>query len=262
MTHVTEEDFKRIYEEMHSTNITALPRGLEKVSYDEFGRKKSVCYSNGVEFPIVYFEDMQRERAESATASAAGERKRHRECFSDGFKAYGNAHFNSLANGFDTNAVAVTRSYVESFEQTGAAGGGLLLYGGPGVGKTHLAACACNALLVRHRCKMTTLQALEDDHYRIAAGLRRLLEYDLVVIDDFGTERTTEMGRSNTFTVFNRLVGDGRPFIVTTCLDPEKTMRLDKSRERVMGRIFQCCKLVEVSGPDRRLARMPAQMAD
>lgn len=226
---------------------------------DGSGRARAARYGNGVEFPIVWDDELAAGR-EGGPALRAEEAKRRRECFADGFRAYSRATFGSLPADFDANAAGIAKSYAESFGTVRETGGGLLLYGGSGTGKTHLAACVCNALLSRHRCKMTTLQALEDDHYRINASLRRLLESDLVVIDDLGSERTTETGKNNTFTVFSKLVGDGRPFIVTTCLDPARTLQLDQARKRAMGRVLQCCKAVEVAGPDRRLARMPGQM--
>ncbi len=244
--------------EAASRNTSREARGFELVA-DGGGRTRTARYGNGVEFPVVWDDELARER-ENGPALRAEEAKRRKECFADGFRAYSRATFGSLPADFDANAAGIARSYADGFGMARETGGGLLLFGTSGTGKTHLAACVCNALLSRHRCKMTTLQALEDDHYRINASLRRLLENDLVVIDDLGSERTTETGRNNTFTVFSKLVGDGRPFIVTTCLDPARTLQLDQARKRAMGRVLQCCKAVEVAGPDRRLARMPGQM--
>lgn len=254
------EEIERICGEMERSP-RPVPEPSEKIVYDERGRKKGVLYANGVEFPIVHFNDMCRERAAEGAQSPAAAQARRMDCFSDGFRSYANATFSGLPADFDANAIAVARSYAEGFDAALERGGGLLLFGREGVGKTHLAACVCNELLSRRRCKMTTLQALEDDHYRIGSSLRKLLENDLVVIDDLGAERATETGRANTFTVFNRLVGDGRPFIVTTCLDPAKTVQLDQARRRVMARVLQCCKVVEVAGPDRRVLQMPERMA-
>ena len=261
-------DLERVYrqftEEMKECKAVRT-RGAQAVktgcTLDERGREIAVCYDNGVEFPIVWADDLRQDRREREASSAHMVQARRKECFADGFRSYIGAMFSSLPADFDADAAAVARSYADGFDRAERRGGGLLICGPAGVGKTHLAACVCNALVETRRCKMTSIQALEDDHYRINASLRSLLENDLVVIDDFGSERDTGSGRANTFTVFNRLVGDGRPFIVTTALDPRKTAASDLSRKRAMSRVLECCKVVEISGADRRPQAMARRLS-
>ena len=142
-------------------------------------------------------------------------------------------------------------------------GRGTYLWGAPGTGKTHAAACAVRlAIEGMRRAELVTAQELLDgvkaryddpsavDVMRIARSLW------LLALDDLGAERRTEWSMSSIEDLIDYRLVSGLPTIITS------NFRLGELRDlwggvdgaRIASRIGGACERVHVDGPDRRLA--------
>lgn len=154
---------------------------------------------------------------------------------------------------------SVARKYVEHFSPMKERGKGLLLYGGVGTGKTYIAACIANALVDDEvSCRMTNFSRLANewmarDFEEKQRFLNSLNSYDLLVIDDLGSERSTEFMNEVVYSVIDARHKSRRPMIVTTNLSGDNLKHpADLHSERIFSRLFEMCIPVEVKGQDRR----------
>lgn len=159
----------------------------------------------------------------------------------------------------DPKASDVCRRYADNFGQMLKDGTGLILFGALGCGKTFLAGCIANALIDANRSVlMSTLPKLIDsmvENYAENRGyvIDKLAKFALVVLDDYGVERSSEFSLQNTYTVINERYRSGKPLIVTT----NKTMTELKDepnldRARINDRLMEMCLPVIVKGGSRR----------
>ncbi len=159
----------------------------------------------------------------------------------------------------DPGASTKARNYVKNFEAMLQTDTGLLMYGGLGSGKTYLAASIANALLEEGRnIMMTNITSLvakinanfgeERDYW-----LSKIARAHLLILDDFGVERTTEYAMEQAYEVVNARYKSGKPMIITTNLtmqEMQKETLLEK--KRVFDRVTEKCIPLRVQGESRR----------
>lgn len=160
-------------------------------------------------------------------------------------------------DGEDQRTTSIMKNYVENFDEFYAKGKGLLLYGKCGTGKTFAACEVASALIEKGRpCLVTniayivnTLSGFDDSKEYIDS----LNKFDLLVIDDFGTERRTEFMEEQLFSVIDARYRSGKPMIITTnlSLDEIKSPKTEGG-ERLFDRIIERCMPIEVNGVNRR----------
>lgn len=138
---------------------------------------------------------------------------------------------------------------------------GLLLAGGCGSGKTHLAAAIVNALIERgYRGVFLTsgryldsLKGAFGNAERMRAVQEEARRADLLVLDDLGAETISDWGKSELFALLNDRYEQMLPTVLTTNLTmKELTSRLG---ERTVSRIAEMTDGVRIAAPDRRLLR-------
>jgi len=122
-------------------------------------------------------------------------------------------------------------------------GGWLVLMGGYGCGKTHLAAAIANYAL--HDLNMAPIVAVVPDlldYLRTTFGPDTETSYDerfsafrgadLLILDDLGTENTTPWAREKLFQIINHRYNEQLPLVVTTNLHD-----FDRMDARVRSRL-------------------------
>lgn len=123
------------------------------------------------------------------------------------------------------------RAYAASFP---AVEGSLLLHGEPGLGKTYISACIAREVIekgcsVFYDTAVSAFSAFEvrqfsrytADGEAAAEKVRRMLDCDLMILDDLGTEVPTPVVQSALYTLINTRCSAGRPVIINTTLFPE-----------------------------------------
>lgn len=164
--------------------------------------------------------------------------------------------------------LAKAKKYVETWPDRKANNDGLLLWGGVGTGKTFFAACIANALIEEGVSVLMTnfskilnkLSGLySDDKNEFIASMMR---YSLLIIDDFGIERSTDYALEQVFNIIDERYKAMLPLIITTNLsiatlkDPE-----DTAHERIYDRVLSMCVPVSFQGNNHRLAETEQKLA-
>ena len=139
-----------------------------------------------------------------------------------------------------------------------AQGSGLLLWGKPGRGKSHLAVAVVLALLdqevpVHFITVPDFLSELRDGlRQNVAEGetIGRLATVPLLVLDDLGAEKDTAWTNEKLYQLINRRYQNLLPLVATTNSD---LSRLEQSLgAHTVSRLLEICLPLEVKGPDRR----------
>lgn len=160
------------------------------------------------------------------------------------------------------------QNYVDNFDSLRKTGKGLLLYGTVGTGKTFAACEVANALidkgfpvLVTSFPRLTnTIQWMFDGKQDYIDGLNR---FQLLVIDDLGTERNSEFMQEMIYNIIDSRYRSGLPFIITTNLTIDEIKKPgDIGRMRIYDRILERCFPIEVSGGSRRRKAVREGYAD
>lgn len=136
----------------------------------------------------------------------------------------------------------------------------LLFSGGPGLGKTFLSACIARAVADSgFSVVYDTAGQLFDDFEAVKFGgdqrdlTQKYLNCDLLIVDDLGTEMTTQFTQSVLYCVINDRLLQNRPMIVSTNLsDSALRQRYSPAiASRLLG-AFEICLFL---GQDIRLMR-------
>lgn len=149
--------------------------------------------------------------------------------------------------------------FVEGFPQTFA---NLLLYGDTGLGKTFLCNCIAKEILDKGH---TVLYLTAGEFCRLAedAQFRRrdeedeedpladLMEVDLLILDDLGTEFATVLTTSALFQVLNQRILTQRHTIISTNLSPERLR--DAYSDRILSRLVGSYDFLHFFGKDIRM---------
>ena len=138
----------------------------------------------------------------------------------------------------------------------------LLLYGATGLGKTFLSNCIAKELLDRGKTVLYTTSAqlfklVEDMRFgrkeSTNSYLNMILDVDLLIIDDLGTEFATVVTTSELFNFINtRLLGK-KSTIISTNLDPSDFE--EHYSDRITSRLFGEYVTLRFFGDDIRIAK-------
>lgn len=159
-------------------------------------------------------------------------------------------------NGMNPN-MRIAEKYAARWEEMKQQNVCAVFSGGVGCGKTYAAACIANALIDRGiPVLMSTSSRIIDKAMSFDAGydfIKEMREYDLIIIDDFGAERTTEYALQKLFDVIDARINQGKPMILTSNLTKADFSKpKDLTYERIFSRITGGCVVIPFAGDDLR----------
>ncbi len=141
--------------------------------------------------------------------------------------------------------------------------GGLLFVGKAGLGKTHLALAIADAVLqqgydVAYASAQSAFSKIEADHFQRNddSFLTNLLEADLLVLDDLGTEFVNAYTLSVLYQLINSRMLKGKSSIYTTNLNAERDF-VPRYTEKIASRLLGSTSLFHFFGEDIRLQLNP-----
>ena len=206
--------------------------------------------------------DCWRRRVAHTLLEAARIPRRYQKCDFSSFVSYENEQL--------LRALGSARSFAEQFPVVDR---GLLLIGPPGIGKTHIAVAtlrevvltkAVRGLYFDTRTLLSTIRSTFNPVTRSSEGdvLRRVMEAELLVLDDLGAERPTDWVEETMSLIVNTRYNERRPTIFTSNYeDVPDADDLDSLLVRVgfrmHSRLREMCEFLEYGGPDYREFEYP-----
>lgn len=174
-------------------------------------------------------------------------------------------------NGIDCRAkmeqnLSYCRDYAESFT---AASPSLFLLGKTGVGKTHVSLAIAKAVAERgytaaYGSLLNYLRIIEKEHFGRSENpetdtMQVLINTDLLVLDDLGSEFRTSFYESAVYNIINSRINLGLPTIISSNLS---TAELQKNyNDRIISRIFGVFNTLMFVGEDvRQIKRLRGEL--
>ena len=146
------------------------------------------------------------------------------------------------------------KKYVDNWEEMKRNHIGCLFWGPVGTGKSFIAGCIANELLKQEvMVKMTNFNTIIDDIFPLADKteyINALAAYQLLIIDDLGTENLTPFVISQLFHVINSRDLSRKTTIISTNLSPEELQ--STYTERISSRLMGQYTPIPVFGEDLR----------
>ncbi len=172
----------------------------------------------------------------------------------ENFEARGNKNAKFMTPQ-DVHSLQAAKEMAENFARNPQ--GWLLLEGGYGCGKTHLAAAIANfavsmgrpTLFITVPDLLDTLRfAFSDPETTFEARFEEVRNADLLVLDDFGTQNATAWAQEKLFQIMNYRYINKLPTVITT------NLMLDEIESRIRSRLQdeEFVKRVQISAPDFR----------
>jgi DNA replication protein DnaC len=162
----------------------------------------------------------------------------------------------------DRDYMAKLRDHCRRFADrvaTGAEVDSLLLMGDVGRGKTFLSSAVSNVVVAAKKpvvyftfaefLDLARLHRFDDDE-EYKEGIQRLLDSDLIVLDDLGAEKVTEFVAQELFTIINHRMNRRLPMVVSTNLTPGELE--DCYGPRIASRLLNGFDAMVLRGEDVR----------
>ncbi|MDA3822022.1 MAG: ATP-binding protein, partial [Bacteroidales bacterium] len=142
---------------------------------------------------------------------------------------------------------------------------GHYFWGNPGTGKTLLATIILTEIITRHMVEGRFIKISRNYFNRLKASFvegsatygtasqieDELANVDVLVIDDFGVQRDTSWEQETLYNLVDARYEAEKFTIFTSNSNPNSTLK-DISDGRVLSRIKEMCRLMEISGEDYR----------
>lgn len=147
------------------------------------------------------------------------------------------------------------KGYAETFDHDSYS---LLFYGETGLGKTHLSLAIAGELIangyyVLYDSTQSIMNQLEKEHFGKGTGddyEKMLMDCDLLIMDDLGTEFSTQFTLAAFYNILNSRLLKNRPTIISTNLDLKGIE--NKYTKRIASRIVGEYELLHFVGNDIR----------
>lgn len=168
----------------------------------------------------------------------------------------------------DSRLSKIARDYVRKWATYRQRNMGLYIFGDVGVGKTFYASCIANDVAKVYGCTVkaisitTALNELFSTEDK-ARYISRLVSYDLLILDDFGSERRTEYTSEQIFSIIDERYKTQKPLIVTSNRAYPSVSAIDDIQQhRIDDRVRDMCVPVECKGSSKRGLTARLKMPD
>ncbi|MBQ7800156.1 MAG: ATP-binding protein [Oscillospiraceae bacterium] len=166
----------------------------------------------------------------------------------------GNIPCKSIMQSIFTNC----KQYSEEFSLSSH---NLLLFGGTGIGKTHLSLAIAktvqqkkfNVVYMSAPDLFTSLEKQRFNQEKPEQSIENILSCDLLVIDDLGAEFTTTFTVSSLYNIVNTRILDEKPTIITANLTPSEISQ--RYSDRIASRLLGCYEHLRFCGNDIRILK-------
>lgn len=152
--------------------------------------------------------------------------------------------------------------FCKNFELIKEKGLGIIMIGNPGTGKTYYTTCILNALISKYLVYKTSLSSLLDEikeTYKTGVEnenfiFERLLEAELIILDDLGNEFLSDWGKEKMFSIFNFIYEKNKSLIINTNLDSKQLSNFFNinGSDKLLDRIRSKCKAYVFDWESRR----------
>lgn len=156
------------------------------------------------------------------------------------------------------NAVRIAKKFVDNF---GKESQNLLIYGNTGVGKTFLTNCIAKEIMDKSKSviylssirlfELLAQEQFEKGNRESFTGIKEILDCDLLIIDDLGTELVNSFTTSAFFNCINERYLKGKPIIISTNLSVRQIK--DIYSERIFSRLASNYTMLKIFGEDLRI---------
>lgn len=159
----------------------------------------------------------------------------------------------------NTQNMKYAKKYVDNWEDMLKNNIGLILSGAVGTGKTFMASCIGNAIILKqYPVLMTSFPRLLNEVTTFKENrndfLNRLNKFSLLIIDDLGVERQSDFTSEVIYQIVDFRYKLKLPIIVTTNIPiNELKSTTDIKLQRVYDRLLEICLPIQVQGKNRRL---------
>ena len=152
------------------------------------------------------------------------------------------------------------RNFVKNFDSEST---NLLFWGDPGLGKTFLSTCIAKELIstnhsVIYETAYKTFSMLEelkfkrsDNEDKLKFKVDKLYSCDLLILDDLGSEFSTQYTTASLFDIINSRLISGKKTVINTNLSITELTK--KYGERVVSRLYGHYKVLNFIGSDIRI---------
>ena len=137
---------------------------------------------------------------------------------------------------------------------------GILMRGNTGLGKTHLSLAIANELIsngfsVVYVSAPDILSKLEKEHFSYDYSseqelMQSLIDCDLLILDDLGTEFATQYTNATMYNIFNSRVNMNKPMIINTNYEFKELE--DQYSSRFLSRLMSAYSILVFIGKDIR----------
>lgn len=212
--------------------------------------KKCRCFLQK-ELELLYHQSRIRERLKTENFDSCTDM-----CYSDTEIVEGTSE---TARSYMNRVIQECRRYAAEFDRKG---GNLVLYGSTGVGKTFLAGCIARELIetyhsVVYLSAADLFDSMAKDRFRRDeedgedGSTQSILDCDLLIIDDLGTEMINSWTNSQLFYCLNKRLLSGKSTIITTNLTPNQLSR--EYSDRVGSRLVESFRFLAFPPGDVRI---------
>lgn len=159
----------------------------------------------------------------------------------------------------------IAEEYADKFSRETTRG--LMFYGKAGSGKTHLAVAIARRIIETKQIQVRFARVVdllseirktfdENESYRTENEsdlIKKYIAVPLLVIDDLGSEKTTDWVRQILYQIIDERWIEQKPIIVTSNLKPNELKA--RFEERIASRVAGMCRLVESRDYDYRIKK-------